>query len=79
MLVASNVCKKLKQLNDVRHEIIIIYDEPSYEVTKSILTLSRGANLTEEEREFDKRMSKVRVFVDWGFGKICNYFAYLDL
>jgi hypothetical protein len=28
---------------------------------------------------FNKGISKVHVSVEWGFGKICQYFAFLDL
>ena len=34
MFAASNVCKKIKHLNDIKDEIIIIYDDPTYEETK---------------------------------------------
>ena len=38
----------------------------------------RGAHLTDNEQEFNTQMSKVRVSVEWGFGKIIQMFAYLD-
>lgn len=33
---------------------------------------------TDDEQEFNTRMSKVRTCVEWGFGKICQNVAYLD-
>ena len=80
MLAASGVSAKLEQLEDARGrgERYIIYGDPAYGVTRSILAPFRGANLTEDQKKFNERMSKVRVSVEWGFGKICTYFAYLD-
>ena len=34
--------------------------------------------MTDEQQEFNGRMSDVRVCVEWGFGKIIQQFAYLD-
>ena len=38
----------------------------------------RGAVLTAEERQFNSARSKVRVSVEWGFGKIMQNFAFVD-
>ena len=78
MLAASGVCQKLEQLQDNRGEDYVVYGDPAYGITRCILAPFRGANLTDDEKEFNKNMSKVRVSVEWGIGKICNYFAYLD-
>ena len=37
-----------------------------------------GFMLTVEEQEFNRDMSAVRVAVEWSFGKIIQYFSYLD-
>ena len=34
--------------------------------------------LTVEEQEFNRDMSAVRIAVEWSFGKIIQYFSYLD-
>ena len=77
MLAMSGVCEKLEQLHDMRGEGYVVYGDPAYGITRCILAPFRGAILT-DDKEFNKNMSKVRVSVEWGFGKICNYFAYLD-
>ena len=38
----------------------------------------KGAALTPLEQHFNKSMSQVRVAVEWVFGDITNYFAFLD-
>ena len=74
------MCTKLQELEDGkgRGEHYVIYGDPAYGDTRSILAPFRGANFTEDQKEFCERMSKVRVSVEWGFGKITTHFAYLD-
>ena len=38
----------------------------------------KGARLTQGQKDFNQAMSKVRVWVEWVFGDITNYFAFLD-
>jgi len=38
----------------------------------------RGARITNEQQEFNRSMSKVRIAVEWIFGDIINYFKFLD-
>ena len=40
---------------------------------------SREHKITANDQAFNKEMSKVRIAVEWGFGKITQYFAYLDV
>ena len=79
MLAVSGVCEKLQQLEDVNGDVYVVYGDPAYGLNRNILAPFRGAALTEDEKRFNKAMSKVRVSVEWGFGKICQYFAFLDL
>ena len=55
----------------------VIYGDPAYGVTQNILAPFRGANLSQEEQEFNREMSKVRVCVEWGFWKNCTIFCIL--
>ena len=38
----------------------------------------KGANLTQEQETFNTSMSRVRVAVEWPFGGISTYFAFVD-
>ena len=78
ILAVSGVCEKLQQLEDVNEDVYVVYGDPAYGLNRNILAPFRGAALTEDEKRFNKAMSKVRVSVEWGFGKICQYFAFLD-
>lgn len=78
MLGVSGLSDKLRTKQRPNGEPYIIYGDPAYGLTRNILAPFRGANLTNEEKEFNARMSKLRVSVEWGFGKICQYFAFLD-
>ena len=79
MLAVSGVCEKLQQLEDINGDVYVVYGDPAYGLNRNILAPFRGAALTEDEKRFNKAMSKVRVSVEWGFGKICQYFSFLDL
>ena len=79
MLGVSVLPEKLRRLQLPNGDPYVLYGDPAYGVTDNILAPFRGAFLTVEEQEFNKRMSKVRVSVEWVFGIITQYFAFLDL
>jgi hypothetical protein len=78
MLAVSGVSEKLQRLEGANRDVYVVYGDPAYGLNRNILAPFRGANLTQDEKKFNKGMSKVRVSVEWGFGKICQYFAFLD-
>ena len=79
MLGQSGLLPKLRNITKPNREpYIIIYGDPAYGLSRNILAPFRGAVLTAEERQFNSAMSKVRVSVEWGFGKIMQNFAFVD-
>ena len=56
----------------------VIYVDPAYGVSRHILAPFHGARLTPQQQDFNRAMSKVRVSVEWAFGKILQYFVYMD-
>ena len=78
VLGVSGLAEKLRRLQLPNGDPYIVYGDPAYGVTDNILAPFRGTFLTVEEQEFNKCMSKVRVSVEWAFGKITQYFAFLD-
>lgn len=78
MLGMSDLLPKLQGFVQPNGQPYVIYGDPAYPITCNILAPFRGVNLTIHEQEFNRKMSKVRVNVEWGFGKICQNFAYLD-
>ena len=59
-------------------EPYVIYRDLSYPVRRHIIAPFRGARLTPDEQGFNEAMSAVRTSVEWGYGKIVKYFAFLD-
>jgi nuclease HARBI1 len=69
-------------IDDVLGQLLLIdgvphylYGDSGYELRPYLLTPFEGAVLTSDEALFNKRMSKVRVSVDWAFKDIQKYFA----
>ncbi|KAK3715350.1 hypothetical protein QZH41_010172 [Actinostola sp. cb2023] len=78
MLGVSGLSDKLQRFVKPNGEPYVIYGDPAYGLTGNILAPFRGARFSDDEHEFNARMSNVRVSVEWGFGKICQNFAFLD-
>ena len=57
---------------------LCIYGDPTYTLRVHPQAPFKGANLRPLEKEFNKSMSQVSTSVEWIFGDITNYFAFLD-
>jgi len=55
-----------------------LYGDPAYPLTDFLITPYRDVPLSDYQREFNKRMSRVRESVEWGFQKVISLFAFLD-
>ena len=75
MLSESGLTPKLSQFTQANRQPFVVYGDPAYGVTQNIIAPFRGAS---QEHAFNKSMSKVRVSVEWAFGKITQYFTYVD-
>ena len=62
MLRVSGLTEQLQRFQAPTGEAYVLYGDPAYGLSRNIISLFRGA----------------RVSVEWGFGKICQNFAYLD-
>ena len=78
MLGASGLAQKLHRFNQPNGQPYVIYGDPAYGVSSHILAPYRGSQLSQQQADFNKAMSKVRVSVEWTFGKVCQYFSYID-
>ena len=78
MLGASGLSQKLHKFNQPDDQPYVIYGDPAYGVSRHILAPYRGSQLSQQQIDFNKAMSKVRVSVEWTFGKVCQYFSYID-
>ena len=78
MLGENGLIQKLSQFTQTNGQPYVIYGDPAYGVTQNILAPFHGSQLSQSEQDFNKSMSRVRIFVEWTFGKIFQYFTYLD-
>ena len=77
ILEESGILDKLKPHTHRSGQPFIVYGDPAYGVRQNILSPFRG-QLTQLEKEFNTKMSSMRVSVEWCFGKILQQFAFLD-
>lgn len=78
MLGASGLAQKLQQFKQPNGQPYVIYGDPAYGLSRNIMAPFRGAHLTQQQQDFNRSMSQVRISVEWTFGKIMQYFSYLD-
>lgn len=55
-----------------------IYGDLAYPLIPVLLKPYFGAQITQEQNLFNQNMSKLRIAVEWSFGKICKEFAFVD-
>ena len=78
ILSESGLLNELCQFTRPNGEPYIVYGDPAYGVTANILSPYRSQNLSGAEQEFNRRMSAIRVTVEWTFGKVLQCFSFLD-
>lgn len=78
MLGISGLLPLLERMRKPNGEPYVVYGDPAYGISHHIISPFKGAYLTEPQKEFNRCMSACRVSVEWGFGKITQYFAFLD-
>ena len=57
--------------------LLAIYGDSVYAFRRYLITPFKGAHLTALQTEFNKKMSALRICVEWGFGSVTNMFAFL--
>ena len=57
---------------------LCIYGDSPYPERMHLQTPYKGNDLTNDQKAFNIAMSKVRVSVEWVFGEIAGYFAFID-
>ena len=75
MLGVSGLLPQLERITKPDGEPYVVYGDPAYGISRHIIAPFRGAHLTPLQQQFNSDMSKVRASVEWGFGKISQYFA----
>ena len=57
---------------------LVLYGDPAYPSLPNLKAPHRGNNLTPAQQRYNKAMSRVRESVEYGFGKIEQYWAFCD-
>lgn len=78
MLGASGLSQKLRRFNQPNGQPYVIYGDPAYGLSCNILAPYRGAQLSQQQKDFNRSMSRVRISVEWTFGKLLQYFSFVD-
>ena len=79
MLRKSGLLQKLEEYCTTQDGCsLCIYGDPAYPLRLHLQAPNKHIILTEEEKQFIKAMSSVRVSVEWDFGEIAEYFAIID-
>jgi len=78
MLGVSDLLPQLERITKPNGDPYVVYGDPAYGISQHIISPFGGAHVTPLEHQFNTEMSKVRISVEWTFGKISQYFAFLD-
>ncbi|QRV97858.1 DDE superfamily endonuclease [Ceratobasidium sp. AG-Ba] len=57
---------------------LFVYGDPAYGLSNTVISgVRRIGGLTDNERKFNLKMSKLRQSVEWGFGNVSRNFAFM--
>ncbi len=80
LLKKSNLLEILSEnFITITNQNYVLYGDPAYGLHNHLLSPFKGGQLSEQQESFNKNMSSMRECVEWEFGKIVRYWAYLDL
>lgn len=79
LLAESNLMDQMRQLPlDRDGNRYALYGDQAYPLIPQLITPFRGQNLNPGQEDFNQAMSKVRQSVEYGFGKIEQYWAFTN-
>ena len=79
MLRMSGLMDALQQFShSPAGQPLCIYGDPAYPLRIHLQASYKAAHLTQDQEAFNSSMSDVRSAVEWVFGDILSYFAFLD-
>jgi hypothetical protein len=77
VLAESNLLQLLAEHS--QFDGYVLFGDQGYHTSAYMASPWKGAFLTPEQLQFNNAMSPVRVAVEWQFGRIIQYWHYLDL
>ena len=79
MLADSNILPALVRIcNRPNNTPLCIYGDRAYSLRDRLQTPFRGVHVTQQQKDYNKAMSKCKIEVEWVFGEIKTYFSFLD-
>ncbi|DAZ95307.1 TPA: hypothetical protein N0F65_006560, partial [Lagenidium giganteum] len=78
LLATSTLRDEMRALPTSGSTRYIIYGDPAYSRNDCIISSFQGSTLNDDQLTFSKRMSKVRVSVEWVFGDVVRHWAFTD-
>lgn len=79
VLAQSQIYPQLQQNSiDTNGRTLCIYGDPAYPLRPQLQAPFRNAILTQQQKDYNYSMSQVRSSVEWLFGDITNWFAFID-
>ena len=79
MLADSNILPQLRVIGQRQNQIpLCIYGDLAYPLRAVLQRPFQGPNLTQQQKDYNKAMSKCRIGVEWVFGDVINYFKFMD-
>ncbi|DAZ99510.1 TPA: hypothetical protein N0F65_005382 [Lagenidium giganteum] len=78
LLSLSKLADEVSGLLDGGEVQYVIYGDPAYARQSFLLSPFQGSALTTRQQAFNKKMSSVRVSVEWVFGDVLRYWAFTD-
>ncbi len=78
ILHSSGLLQRLVDFSNSMQNNICVYADAAYPISEVLQVGFKGSNLSVEQQNFNAIMSAVRESVEWTFGKIIQYFAFVD-
>jgi len=74
----SNIAADLERSLLIGGRQFYIYGDPAYVLRAYLQTGFQGSALSQEQKDFNKLMSAVRIAVEWAFKDVKKYFTHVD-
>jgi len=78
MLPESGLLQNLQQFAWNDGNPLCVYGDMAYPLSVHLQKPYANARLNEDQRNYNKAMSKLRISVEWLFGELKNYFKFID-